>query len=101
MRKKMQSGGRTVSSTDASTAKSTPPKTGKDASRQRIVNSIVRLIGKDGLKGLSEVTKEAKERAKTLKGPKLKEYKPMPKDYDGKAYGGRTKKMYGGKTKKK
>jgi hypothetical protein len=100
MRKKMQSGGRTVSRTDASTAKSTPPNTGENARRQRIVNSLVKLIGGDGLKALSEVTREAKERAKTLKGPKLKEYKPMPKEY-GKAYGGRAKKMYGGKTKKK
>lgn len=98
-RAKMSTGGRTVSRTDASTAKSTPPNTGKDASRQRIVNSMVRLIGKDGLKGLSEVTKEAKERAKTLKGPKIspsmlkgpiKEYKKPER-----------KKAYGGKTKKK
>jgi hypothetical protein len=33
-------GGRTMSSTDASTAKSTPPKTGMDASLQRLINQV-------------------------------------------------------------
>jgi len=39
-KKKMSSGGRTMSSTDASTAKSTPPKTGTDAKMQRLINDI-------------------------------------------------------------
>ena len=95
-----------MSSTDASKSKSTPPKTGSDASRQRVVNSLARLIGSDGLKGLSAVTKEAKERAKKLKGPPIDPsvIKPAPKEYkrppQKKAMGGKTKKMYGGMSKK-
>lgn len=40
MPKKMSTGGRTMSSTDASTAKSTPPKSGKDADFQRLINQV-------------------------------------------------------------
>lgn len=99
-RSKMSSGGRTVSRTDASTAKSTPPKTGKDASFQRMVNSVSSFIKNNDLTTLTGVIKEAKEKAKGLKGPKVapKEYQRPPSK---KAYGGKTKMMAGGRAKKK
>ena len=107
-KKKMAAGGRTVSRTDASTAKSTPPKTGKDASFQRIVNSMTSFIKNNDLTTLTGAIKEAKEKAKGLKGPKISEgamkalkkkgekVMQAPKEYkrpsSGKAYGGKTKK---------
>lgn len=90
-RSKMASGGRTLSSTDASTARSTPPKTGKDASFQRMVNSVTSFLKNNDAKTLSSAISEAKKNAKELMGPKAspKEYRrPMQK----KAYGGKIKK---------
>lgn len=94
-RAKMSSGGRTLSSTDASTAKSTPPKTGKDASFQRIVNSMTSFIKNNDLTTLTGAIKEAKEKAKG----EMKEYRrpPRKKAMGGKTTKGRSKMMMGGK----
>jgi len=104
-----EGGGRVMSATDASTAQSTPPKTGTDAQMQRMNNTIKSFV-KSGLStgvigkmyqkalkanagggGRSVSDKDVKTAEKATKKD--------PKNYEGKAYGGKTKKMaMGGKT---
>ena len=98
-KKKMVEGGRAMSTTDASTAKSTPPKTGKGAQLQRLVNNMASFLKNNDPASLTSAIKQAKEKAKGLKGPKVapKEYQRPPQK---KAMGGKTKKMYGGMSKK-
>jgi len=96
-----EGGGRVMSATDASTAKSTPPKTGTDADIQRVNNMIQSLsknLSKASIRSLFDKalkTQGSGSDAETLK----KAAKKDPPNYQGKAYGGKTKKMaMGGKT---
>jgi len=105
-KKKMATGGRTVSKTDASTAKSTPPKTGTDAQMQRMNNTIKSFV-KSGLTTgvIGKMYRNALEGAKgdrvsNADKQAMKNAKKDPPNYQGKAYGGTTKKMYGGMSKK-
>lgn len=107
-KKKMATGGRTVSKTDASTAKSTPPKTGKGAQLQRLVNNMASFLKNNDPASLTSAIKQAKEKAKGAKGNNvsnadkqaMRNAKKDPPNYQGKAYGGKTKMMAGGKAKK-
>lgn len=76
-KKKMSSGGRTMSSTDASTAKSTPPKTGTDASLQRLINQV--------RSNLPELKKAAPSlfgsRVSNKDKASMRKAKKAPKDY--------------------
>jgi|SRR5210317_1417828 len=88
-----EGGGRVMSATDASTAKSTPPKKGKDAVIQRMNNTIkdlAKFMDKQGIRsiinqGLRMSDKDVEVAKKAAK----------------KAYGGKTKMMAGGKARKK
>jgi len=92
---------RTLSKTDASTAKSTPPKTGKDAVIQRMNNTIkdlAKFMDKQGIRSI--VNQGLRMSDKDVEMVK-KNLKKDPPNYKGKAYGGQTKKMAtGGKTTK-
>jgi hypothetical protein len=88
-----EGGGRVVSATNASTAKSTPPKKGKDAVIQRMNNTIkdlAKFMDKQGIRSI--VNQGLRMSDKDV---------DMVKKAQGKAAGGRAKKMYGGKAKKK
>ena len=90
---------RTVSTTKASTAKSTPPKKGTDAQIQRMNNTIKSLFNsglgrgvigtmyRNALKNLDGSARVSNADAKAMKNAK-----PAPKEYQGKAYGGKAKK---------
>jgi len=89
-----EGGGRVMSATDASKAKSTPPKQGRDAAMQRFINSASSFLKRVDTKMFNDAIRQAKAKAKEAD----------PKAYGGKtkmASGGRAKKMYGGMTKKK
>lgn len=100
-----EGGGRVMSATDASTAKSTPPKTGTDAQMQRMNNTIKSFV-KSGLTTgvIGKMYRNALEGAKgnnvsNADKQAMKNAKKDPPNYQGKAYGGKTKKMaMGGKT---
>lgn len=108
---------RTVSTTKASTAKSTPPKKGKDAVIQRMNNTIkdlskfmdrqgIRSIINQGLKSYDKPQGKmyggsAKDPKKMAKGGKLPMVKKGGKMVPAFAADGKGKMMYGGKTKKK
>ena len=106
-----EGGGRVMSATDASTSKSTPPKTGTDAQVQRMNNTIKSLIGSGLSKGvIGSMYRDAmKMQGGKPKGNSvsnadvaaMKSAKKDPPNYKGKAYGGKTKMMAGGKARKK
>lgn len=78
-KKKMSTGGRTMSSTDASTAKSTPPKSGMDADFQRLINQVranlpqLKKMAPGLFGGGSRVSNKDKE--------SMEKAKKAPKDY--------------------
>ena len=99
---------RTLSKTDASTAKSTTPKTGTDAQMQRMRNTVTSLM-KDGLtRGvIGDMYRNAMKMQGSGSSGRVsdKDIKQAPKAYkrppQKKAMGGAAKKkMYGGTAKK-
>ena len=94
---------RTVSKTDASTAQSTPPKTGTDAQVQRMNNMIKSLIGSGLPRGvIGSMYRDAMKTQGSASGRSVSDKDvETVKKAQGKASGGRVKKMYGGKAKKK
>ena len=98
-----------MSATDASTAKSTPPKTGTDADIQRVNNMIQSLsknLSKAGIRSLFDKALKTQGSGSSGRAVSDKDVETLkkaakkdPPNYQGKAYGGKTKKMaMGGKT---
>ena len=91
-RAKMSSGGRTVSRTDASTAKSTPPKTGTSAQMQRM-NNTVRSLAKDlNTAGIRSLFNQALKAQGASPAGRVSDKDVSVARKAKKAYGGKTKK---------
>jgi len=81
-----EGGGRVMSATDASTAKSTTPKKGMEADLQRLINSV-----KANLPALKKAAPNLfGSRVSDKDKEAMKKAKKDPKNYEGKAYGGKT-----------
>ena len=98
-----EGGGRVMSATDASKAKSTPPKTGTDAQIQRMNNAIKSLAKDLNTAGIRSIFNKALKMQDDTPSRQPKQ-KAMGGKTQKMAMGGKTsrsKKMYGGKAGKK